>query len=373
MANEKVNKVILGNETLIDLTGDTVSANNLLSGATAHDSRGEQIQGEVSVPTDLDDLSDVSLSSPALGDSLFHDGTEWVNKNLMVEVTKAEYDALVANNEDDPNVDYHITDVDVAEAYYVETSGQTALTGATSLTFTNSHITPTSDIRILAEPASCKVASNPQYKVKAKISSVGNGTATITFPALSENTEFWLLIECPLAITQNDETKADKIDLASINVIGSTNTTGSVIYGGTYFYLNGLLVRAKADIATNATFTLNTNYEVVSAGALNELNPKTITATKGAITTNYTACRSGNVVTVTATFTLTSLNTFQDILTGLPRPFFDNSIYQVGTVNQAGTTQPNAWVSINTSGAMRGFQASGAMYGTIATITYVCK
>jgi hypothetical protein len=33
------------------------------------------------------------------------------------------------------------------------------------------------------------------------LSSVGNGTATITFPALAENTTFWLLIECPLAVT----------------------------------------------------------------------------------------------------------------------------------------------------------------------------
>ena len=147
------------------------------------------------------DMSDVTITSPASGDTLFHNGTGWENKNLMVEVTKAEYDALVANNEDDPNVDYHITDIDVAEAYYVETSGQTALTGATTLTFTNSHIKPTADIRILAEPASCKVATNPQYKVSAKLSSVGNGTATITFPALAENTEFWLLIECPLAVT----------------------------------------------------------------------------------------------------------------------------------------------------------------------------
>ena len=116
-------------------------------------------------------------------------------------MTWAEYQQLVDDEEDDPDAEYYIDDIDVAEAYYVETSGQTALTGATSLTFTNSHITPTSDIRILAEPASCKVASNPQYKVKAKISSVGNGTATITFPALAENTTFWLLIECPLAVT----------------------------------------------------------------------------------------------------------------------------------------------------------------------------
>lgn len=73
MANEKVNKVVLGNETLIDLTGDTVNANNLLSGATAHDSRGEQIQGAVSVPEELNDLNDVDNNSPQEGDVLVSD------------------------------------------------------------------------------------------------------------------------------------------------------------------------------------------------------------------------------------------------------------------------------------------------------------
>ena len=37
MANEYVNKVIYGNRTLIDLTGDTVQADKILSGYTAHD------------------------------------------------------------------------------------------------------------------------------------------------------------------------------------------------------------------------------------------------------------------------------------------------------------------------------------------------
>ena len=58
-------------------------------------------------------------------------------------------------------------------------------------------------------------------------------------------------------------------DLASIHATGSTNTTGATIAAGTYFYLNGVLVRAKAAIANGATFTENTNYETVTAGALN--------------------------------------------------------------------------------------------------------
>lgn len=204
MAN---NKVVLGNETLIDLTGDTVTPQTLLAGATAHDNRGEQIQGAVVVPEELNDLDDVDNNSPQEGDVLVSDENGVYQnqpKSLYPSApitTWAEYQQLVEDDEDDPDAEYYIDDIDVAEAYYVETSGQTALTGATSLTFTNSHIKPTADIRILAEPASCKVSTNPQYKVSAKLSSVGNGTATITFPALAENTEFWLLIECPLPVT----------------------------------------------------------------------------------------------------------------------------------------------------------------------------
>ena len=61
-------------------------------------------------------------------------------------------------------------------------------------------------------------------------------------------------------------------DLTSIKAVGSTNATGSTITKGTYFYLNGKLCLAKSDIANGATFTLNTNYEVVTAGGLNSLN-----------------------------------------------------------------------------------------------------
>ena len=45
MANEKVNKVVYDGTTLIDLTSDTVAANKLLSGYTAHDASGAQITG----------------------------------------------------------------------------------------------------------------------------------------------------------------------------------------------------------------------------------------------------------------------------------------------------------------------------------------
>ena len=65
--------------------------------------------------------------------------------------------------------------------------------------------------------------------------------------------------------------KADKLDLVSVIATGATNTTGAPITAGTYFYLNGEMVKATATITNNEAFTLNTNYEEVPDGALNDL------------------------------------------------------------------------------------------------------
>lgn len=45
MAEKYINKVIYGNKTLIDLTGDTVEPSKVLSGVTAHDKSGAPITG----------------------------------------------------------------------------------------------------------------------------------------------------------------------------------------------------------------------------------------------------------------------------------------------------------------------------------------
>ena len=46
-----INKVIYGNQPLIDLTEDTVTADSMLSGVTAHGANGEQIYGTMSQVT----------------------------------------------------------------------------------------------------------------------------------------------------------------------------------------------------------------------------------------------------------------------------------------------------------------------------------
>ena len=55
-----VNQVIVGDEVKLDLTADTVSEDNLLAGATAHNAAGEPIEGAVvTVPVDSE-LSETS-------------------------------------------------------------------------------------------------------------------------------------------------------------------------------------------------------------------------------------------------------------------------------------------------------------------------
>lgn len=54
-----INKVIYSGNTLIDLTGDTVSEATLLSGATAHDNSGAVITGECTYDADTSDATAV--------------------------------------------------------------------------------------------------------------------------------------------------------------------------------------------------------------------------------------------------------------------------------------------------------------------------
>ena len=56
MPNLYKNKVIYGNQTLIDLTSDTVTADKIIAGYTAHDASGASITGtctgvQIPVPT----------------------------------------------------------------------------------------------------------------------------------------------------------------------------------------------------------------------------------------------------------------------------------------------------------------------------------
>lgn len=49
--NQYVNKVIVNNQTIIDLSGDTVDTAHLAAGYTAHNAAGEPITGSAVIPS----------------------------------------------------------------------------------------------------------------------------------------------------------------------------------------------------------------------------------------------------------------------------------------------------------------------------------
>lgn len=57
MAIQHVNKVVYGGNTLIDLTGDTITADKMLSGFIAHDKSGASITGTCTYDVDSTDAT----------------------------------------------------------------------------------------------------------------------------------------------------------------------------------------------------------------------------------------------------------------------------------------------------------------------------
>lgn len=79
------------------------------------------------------------------------------------------------------------------------------------------------------------------------------------------------------AIDELKTIETAKSDLTSIITTGATNITGATITAGTYFYLNGTLVKALADIASGATYTSDTNYIETNLNEGLTVKRKTIT------------------------------------------------------------------------------------------------
>ena len=93
--------------------------------------------------------------------------------------------------------------------------------------------------------------------------------------------------------------KAERADIATLDLTGTTNSTGSTISKGTYFYLNGSYCRAIAYIGNGDTFTLNTNFKVVNIGSelYGESGTFTLTPTGGTYTDGF-ASQTNNYVRV---------------------------------------------------------------------------
>lgn len=74
MANQYVNKVIIGNEVKIDLTGDDITAEKLAAGIKAHDKSGAPIVG--TCPFDTDTSEATASAAEVLNGKTFGAGGE---------------------------------------------------------------------------------------------------------------------------------------------------------------------------------------------------------------------------------------------------------------------------------------------------------
>lgn len=94
-----INKVVFGNEVKMDLTNDTVSADNLLEGETAHDRSGSAIVGTAkqghTIQNDSGTALPQELALQFVGVYSEDDSTNGKTKvNIIREMTKAQMDAL---------------------------------------------------------------------------------------------------------------------------------------------------------------------------------------------------------------------------------------------------------------------------------------
>lgn len=78
--NPYVNKVIYGNQTLLDLTNDNIVANKLLSGKTVHDKSGNQITGTYDFAT--------ATSANAIASDVTEGKTGWANGVQIIGTKK---------------------------------------------------------------------------------------------------------------------------------------------------------------------------------------------------------------------------------------------------------------------------------------------
>lgn len=114
-----VNKVIYGGQSLIDLTGDTVAPDKVLTGFTTHDKSGEQITGTCPFDVDSGDAT-VAVSEVLVGKSAYARGAKIVGTmpnraGAQLNITKKTDELTIAQGYHDGSGKAKIDSVEAAK------------------------------------------------------------------------------------------------------------------------------------------------------------------------------------------------------------------------------------------------------------------
>ena len=224
----------------------------------------------------------------------------------------------------------------------VSTAQQTALNGKT-------------DTTVIA-PTEAMTTASRRYEIGEQF--ILNGVLYTATAVIASGDTIIVNTNCDLSDSITEQIAnvdvsalANKSDLTSISESGTT--ASQAISAGTVFYLNGTLVRAKTAIASGATFTENTNYEVVN-GALNAVVGET-----DFILQNYT-------VDQCFTYLMNNIPT-EKAVTGIIKNTSIGEMIYIGFVYEARSYGAALFLTIATSQAMaRGQRKNGS-----DTITYI--
>ena len=164
MANTTVNKVVLGNEVLLDLTADTVTPSSLMAGYTAHDASGSPITGTASAGSMV-----VRDEADSHGGTIRHITAGSVVQGTLEVTQNGTYDVAA----------YADVDVDVAgSAPSLQTKQVTPSTSQQIIT-ADSGYDGLSQVTVSAMPSGS--ASTPATSITANPSiSVNSSTGLIT-------------------------------------------------------------------------------------------------------------------------------------------------------------------------------------------------
>lgn len=157
-----------------------------------------------------------------------------------------------------------------------------------------------------------------------------------------------------------------KHDIAILdNLAGTTNTTGSTIRKDTYFYLDGILCVALADIAAGATFTFETNYDFATVGEELTDIKQTLTQ-KYLLANNVTQRVSVNTDGVKTTQTL--LKELYDGFASIKSSISSSEVLHILGIRNAGGTwlipeNPESYYTRSTTLTKMSFSASSVTTG----------